>query len=144
VTFRPPSALNSHKLALARYAEKIHHIRENIFEETVDMGELLTDARAACREIGIGWYDWLAPTGLSPDTAERLMTFSKFIRSLAPDQVDVVSKNISLKAFLLLAAPSTATETRKEILQRAEQGERIHSGVVRRSRRGARPFPTQT
>jgi hypothetical protein len=35
------SDLSSHELVLARYAKKIHHIRENIFEETVDMGELL-------------------------------------------------------------------------------------------------------
>jgi hypothetical protein len=108
------------------------------------MGELLIDARQACREIGVRWYEWLAETGLGPDAAEKLMNLFKFIRSLDPDQVDIVRENISIKAFYLLAAPSTTPETREEIFQRAERGEQIHSGMVRQSRRGAPPFRTQT
>jgi hypothetical protein len=131
--------LSSRKSGLARYAARIHRL--STFRDVVAVSERLADARQVCRDVGIGWYEWLEPIGLSPDAAERLMSFARFVGTLPPAQVDVVSRNVSLKALYLLAQPSTPPETRAEIVQRAEQGERIDSGMVKRSRRVTPPRP---
>lgn len=122
---------------LTRYAKKIARMRENIFDEAVSMGELLADARTACKDAGVRWYDWLAKTGLGPDSAEKLMNLHKFISSKDADKIELAAKHVSLRAFLLLAAPSTPEETRTEILSRAEQGEEITSTEVRKGKQQA-------
>jgi Protein of unknown function (DUF3102) len=119
------------------YAKQIRAIAKRTVDDLVKIGELLAKAK---RRAGHGHYlSWLErELGWSPDWAQNLVELFTFSRTARFRKV----RHLPATALYLLAKKSTPETVRVSIAARAEAGEFIKVGDVRREIRRARPVLT--
>jgi hypothetical protein len=119
VRSRRKNAVGRADAVLVKHAEKIRTLLRRTGRDVIEIGKLLKDARKRLQHVE--WLPWLQEEfRMSPDMAERFINvhtrLGKYrnMRNLPPPTV-----------LYELAKPSTPEETRTEIMQRAQAGERI-------------------
>jgi hypothetical protein len=111
---------------LAEHVNAIRALGKQAVEDVVEIGCRLT----ACKKlVGHGnWLPWLKHEfGWSDQTARNFMRIADLSKSKT-----VLNLDLPLKALYLLAAPSTPTEARDEIIERAATGAPIAVAEVKR------------
>jgi hypothetical protein len=112
--------------ALADHAQAIRSLGKRVLSDILEIGERLAKVRQL---IGHGhWSAWLKTEfGWSDETARRFINVFELAKSHT-----VLDLDLSLGALYVLAAPSTPTEIREEILARCKEGESFSRAGVRR------------
>src|SRR5262249_30109316 len=106
---------------LAEHAEAIRGLSRRAMGDIIEIGRHLAECRDILKEDP-RWRVWLKDElRSSPQTAGRLIQ----IYTLSKDVPRLEHLDLPLSAVYLLAAPSTSPETRDEIIERAEAGEKI-------------------
>jgi hypothetical protein len=114
---------------LAEHAAAIHQLGRRLIADVVEIGHRLTEAK---KVAGHGnWLPWLhSEFGWIERTALNFMRVYELSKQTNPKTFS--NLNLSVSALYLLAAPSTPTEARDEIIDRAEAGETVPVGKVKR------------
>jgi hypothetical protein len=107
------------RIVVQQHTSEIKSLMRSTIEGVIAIGHKLTNVKA---HLGHGnfrtWleleFDW------SVKTATRFMQVSKNFKS-----DNLTHLNIAVSALYLLASPSISEDVRKEVLQRAKQGENI-------------------
>jgi hypothetical protein len=129
------SDLTNHSGTLTSHAEQIRRLGKRAFEDIVEIGRLLVEAKGLLPHGN--WLPWLAKEfGWSPDTA---LNFTR-IHELAKNR-NFRNLNLPLSGAYLLAAPSTPEAVRDEIARRVDAGETISVAVIKATIRAARQAP---
>lgn len=112
---------------LDEYAEKIRAIGKRAFADIVEIGRLLTAAKAIA---GHGnWLPWLDKNfGWTDKTALNFMR----VGELAAKSEKFSDLNIGISSLYLLAAPSTSDEVREAVVERSERGETLPHAEVKK------------
>jgi hypothetical protein len=114
-------------IALAEHAAVIRALGKRVVGDVIEIGRRLTD----CKRIAGhgGWYPWLdREFGWSEDTAENYMNV---FRAFGPNPESVRDLSLPMNSLRLLASPSTPEEARTEVIERAENGEKLTHAKVK-------------
>jgi Protein of unknown function (DUF3102) len=112
---------------LANHAEKIRDLIKRTGSNIVEIGNLLIE----CKKIaGHGhWLPWLEQEfGWKERTAQRYMRIAHAVESNPSGLADL---DLPMEGLYLFTAPSTPEAVRKEIITRAEKGEKITVAEVK-------------
>jgi hypothetical protein len=112
--------------ALAEHVTAIRQLGKQTVENVVEIGRRLIECK---KLVGHGnWLPWLEREFRWSDR-----TALNFMRVAELSKSETVSNlNLPVKALYLLTAPSTPTEARDEIIDRAEAGETVPVAKVKR------------
>jgi hypothetical protein len=123
---------------LAGHATAIRRLGKQTVENAIEIGDRLTKCQ---KLVGHGgWLLWLdREFGWSDRTALNFMRLAELAKSET-----VSDLKLSMRALYLLAAPSTPTEVRDEIVERARAGETIPVAEVKRVIDRAKTKPGRT
>src|SRR5262245_28256585 len=92
---------------------------ESMAENAVEIGRHLTEAKAEIKKLGGSWGDWLeAEFKWSDQQARRFMHIFKH----KPQLNKLLNADLPISALYLLAAPSTPTDARDKVAERAQAG----------------------
>src|SRR5262249_37221370 len=124
------SASPNHNTALAEHAAAIRRLGKQTVESVVEIGRHLTEAKAEIKKLGGSWGDWLEAEVKSSDQQAR-----RFIHVFErkSELNKLLNSDFPVSALYELAAPSTPKEARDEIIARAEAGETVPVGEVKRT-----------
>jgi DUF3102 family protein len=116
----PTSLQEDQQIALAEHAAEIRSLGKRVIGDVIEIGGLLTDAK---RIAGHGnWLPWLKREfGWSEDTAERFIQ----CHTMADQFPQLAEFSLPVSGLYLLAKPNTPDEAHAEVIERAEQGERL-------------------
>jgi hypothetical protein len=108
-------------------AEQIRFLGKRTVADLLEIGRLLDDVKHS--GLGrAGFLQWVDHEfGWSEDTAERYIALHKLRRQL-PQVADV---SLPVSALYLLASPSTPLETAKDVVAKAQDGERVSVAEIK-------------
>jgi Protein of unknown function (DUF3102) len=111
---------------LVEHADAIRALGKRVIADVIEIGRRLVECKRIC---GHGnWLPWLdREFGWSADTAERFIQIS----ALANEIPQVAEFAIPISGLYLLAAPSTPTEARDAIIERAQAGKPVPVAEVK-------------
>jgi len=122
------SLAESNKIALAEHAEVIRALGKRVVRHVIEIGQRLATAKHLCKQAGEPWLPWLERQfSWNERTAQRYM--SAYDLSLKYDTVSDLQ--LPMRSLYLLAAPSTPAQVVHEVIQRAEDGERLTTAQIR-------------
>jgi hypothetical protein len=112
---------------LAEHAAEIRKLGKQTVENVIEIGRRLAECK---KLVGHGaWLPWLEREfGWSDRTALNFMRVAELSKSET-----VSNLNLPVKALYLLAAPSTPTEARDEIIERVQGGSTITVADTKRA-----------
>jgi hypothetical protein len=133
---------------LTKYAAEIRLLGRRARNDIIRIGELLHDAHH--RDIPHGrWKRWLeAEFGWSDQTARRFINLYQFAERARTEPKFKFNKLLQLdvpfSALYLIAAQNTSDETRAELVERVEAGERltyakVQDAVTHRAKKARAP-----
>jgi hypothetical protein len=110
---------------LAQNAEVIRALGKRVVGDIIEIGRRLSESKKLC---GHGnWLPWLnREFGWGDDTALRFMQVSELSKSR-----NLRDLNLPISGLYLLAAPSTPEEAQQQVIERAENGERLSVSDVK-------------
>jgi Protein of unknown function (DUF3102) len=127
-TTTPTTTIPTDHPVLAEHAAAIRQLGKRVVADVIEIGHRLTDAKRIC---GHGnWLAWLKREfGWSTDTAERFIQ----VHALADQIPQLAEFNLPMSGLYLLAAASTPTEARDEIIERAQVGEPVSVVTIKQT-----------
>ena len=113
---------------LAATAARIRALRKGLIADVIEIGQLLSECKASL--VHGQWIRWLnREFQWSERTARNFMTAYELAKDKSANFADF---NLDISSIYLLAAPSTSKKARDEVLRRAEAGESLTHGKVKR------------
>jgi hypothetical protein len=123
---------------LLAHVTAIRQLGKQTITSVISIGEHLIECKKIVGHGGFG--DFLKREFLwKESTALRFMRVS----SLAGESAKLTNLNVPASSLYLLAAPNTPLEVRKEIIARAEKGEKIKHDTVVAAVKAAKPAKTK-
>jgi hypothetical protein len=121
-----PPASPDYNAALSEHAAEIRKLGKQTVANVMEIGRRLTECK---KLVGHGnWLPWLEHEfGWSDQTARNFMRIADLSKSKT-----VLNLGLPVSALYQLAAPSTPTEARDEIIERAQSGESIPVAETKR------------
>jgi Skp family chaperone for outer membrane proteins len=112
--------------AVTRHAEAIRVLGKRVVRDIVEIGRRLTECQALLDHGE--WLPWLEREfGWTDDTALNFMRVHALSKSR-----NFRDLSLPISGLYLLAAPSTSDEARDEVLDRAQQGEKLSVKDIKR------------
>jgi len=120
------SDLSTTETTLAQNAEVIRALGKRVIADVIEIGRRLSESKALC---GHGnWLPWLEREfGWGDDTALNFMRCHQLAESR-----NFRDLSLPISGLYLLAAPSTPEQARQQVIERAESGERLSVGDVKK------------
>jgi hypothetical protein len=116
------------EIALAEHAAVIRALGKRVVGDIIEIGRRLDAARDLLKEEG-RWRKWLdTELRWSPQTAGRFIQ----VFEASGKHSNLEHLAVPVSGLYLLAAPSTPDEAQQDIIARAESGDRLSVGDVRR------------
>ena len=114
---------------LDEHADEIRRLTRNVIADTIEIGRRLTLCRETLIDHG-DWADWLEEKfDWSQSTATNFMRlYNLYETGVLPANFEKLKLPIS--ALYLLAAPNTPAEAAREVIERAERGEKFDGAGV--------------
>jgi hypothetical protein len=121
--------------ALAEHAAEIRRLGKQTVENVFEIGRHLTEAKAEIKRLGGSWGDWLeAEFKWSDQQARRCM----HVFERKSELNNLLTADLPLSAFYMLAAPSTPPEARDAVTEQAKAGELVTVETVKQTIAGAK------
>jgi hypothetical protein len=114
---------------LAEHANAIRLLGKRTVENVVEIGRHLVEAKAEAKKCGESWGDWLEREfNWSDQQARRFIHVFEHKSELNK----LLNSDFPVSALYLLAAPSTPSEARDAIIERAQAGETVPVAEAKR------------
>src|SRR5258707_7248460 len=122
LTLAPAEELQ-HEIALAEHAAVIRALGKRVIGDVIEIGRRLAAAKGLAEKQGghARWVQWIDQEfGWDEKTARNLLNVHAFVEKKSGNFPD-----LPVSGLYLLAAPSTPEEVRQQVIERAENGERL-------------------